>query len=495
MSKFKIARGATLALTMVLATGFVYRRQSRGAPPAAPAAPPLVPIQLTPQRMQNIGVATGVVRRAPVSQDIRTVGNVVIDEQLLSTVYLRFTGWIQKVFVDSTYAYVRQGQPLFTIYSPDLVTTEQEYVIAQKNRQAVATSPVPGVAAGAATLAEAALARLQQWQIPAREIARLQATGQPERQFEIDSPAAGYVTVRNALPNAYAQPQTELYAIAGLSTVWVNAELYQDQLAGVALGDAANVTVDTFPGRVFHGRVDFIYPTVNPATRTVRVRFALPNPKLDLKPGMFVNVNLHQPMGTRLVIPTSGVLQTGTRQIAFVERGNGYFEPREVQLGPMVGDNYVVLSGLRAGERIVTSANFLIDSESQLQAALGAFTPPPPGAGAAAAMNQPAAQIAFTTNPTPPRKGSDTFRVRLTGADHRPIAGAAVVVTFSMAAMPAMGMAARRQQFTLADQGGGDYQGEGELPTDGAWQVTIVARQAGHVVASRQLALTVAGGM
>src|SRR6185437_5750582 len=235
------------------------------------------------------------------TQDIRTVGNVAVDERLLSTVQLRFSGWIQQVFVDSRYQFVHRGEPLFTIYSPDLLTTEQEYLIARQDQQALAHSPVPGVAEGANSLAEAALQRLEQWQVPSREIERLKDSGKPQQLVEIDAPASGYVTARQALPNAFAQPSTALYSIAGLSTVWVNAEMYQNQIGGLAPGDGASITVDTFPGRVFHGSVDFIYPVVDSTTRTVKVRFAFPNPGLELKPGMFVNVDLRQPLGTHVV--------------------------------------------------------------------------------------------------------------------------------------------------------------------------------------------------
>lgn len=502
---------AALLVILSLAGGatlYVWRGREAHAPepnavPTPPATkqtapapdPGLAAVQLSPQQMQSIGVETGVVRRQVVTQDIRAVGNVDVDERLLSSVQLRFSGWIQQVFVNSNYQFVHRGEPLFTIYSPDLLTTEQEYLIASRNQLSLAHSPVPGVAEGAQSLAEAALQRLEQWQVPLREIERLKRTGKPQRLVEIDAPASGYVTARNALPNAYAQPSTVLYSIAGLSTVWVNAQLYQDQIGGVSPGDGASITVDTFPGRVFHGVVDFVYPVVDPTSRTVKVRFALPNPESRLKPGMFVNVDLRKPLGTQVVIPASGVLQTGTRQIAFLARGDGYLQPQAVELGPMVGDNYIVRKGLKPGQRIVTSANFLIDSESQMQSALGSFAPPPPGAGMAAAMNQPAGQLTFTTSPTPPQKGTNTWRVRLTGSDGRPIEGASVSITFNMPAMPAMGMAAIRQQFTLADHGGGDYEATGALPTGGAWQVIVVARKGGQVIASKQLSVTAAGGM
>ncbi|MGH8326488.1 MAG: FixH family protein, partial [Steroidobacteraceae bacterium] len=183
------------------------------------------------------------------------------------------------------------------------------------------------------------------------------------------------------------------------------------------------------------------------------------------------------------------------RQIVFVDHGAGNLEPREVELGARVSDGYIVLKGLKVGERIVTSANFLIDSESQLQAALGAFTPPPPGAGQAAAMSTSQTKLELTTEPTPPRKGSNVVRVKLTGATGKPVSGAQVEVTLLMPAMPAMGMAAMRVSAALADQGGGAYGGPVQLGSGGTWQVTIVAKKSGQVIASQQLTLTVAGGM
>jgi len=518
---------AAVTLNVLLAAGLGYlwwrwhseragkalsAQPTAAAGPPAEAAPPgnvgavqspvapeqqakLVPIQLSAQRLQSIGVKTGVVELRPVEDQVRTVGNVAVDERLLAYVQLRFAGWIQNVMLNSTYQYVQKGQPLFTIYSPDLVTTEQEYLIAEQNQRLLAASTVPGVSAGAVSLLESARERLRQWQVPEREIARLEATGKVQRELEIDSPVSGFVIERNALPNLYAQPETRLYTVADLSTVWVFAELYQDQIEGVASGDPAEVAVDTFPGRTFRGRVDFVYPDVDTATRTVRVRLVFPNPDLKLKPGMFVNVNVRKPMGTHLVVPSSGVLQSGTRQIVFVDHGGGYLEPRDVELGPQVADQYIVLKGLKGGERIVTSANFLIDSESQLQAALGSFVPPPPGAGAAAAMNLAQANIEFATSPSPPHKGQNSFLAKLTGRNSTPIPGAEMTVSFFMPAMPQMGMAAMRVVFALADKGGGNYEGQGTLPSGGTWQVTVVARHNGQVVATKQMSVNAEGGM
>src|SRR5437870_10700695 len=349
----------------------------------APHETSLVPVQLSPERLQSIGVRMGRVERKMVSDEIRATGNVAVDETKLAYVQVRYSGYIQKVFADATYQYLRKGQPLFTIYSPDLAATEREYLVAKQNQQRVAGSTVPGVADGAASLLEAATERLKQWGVPQREIARLESTGQVQQELQVDSPVAGYITERHALPNLTVQPETHLYTVADLSAVWVFAEVFQNDLGRIKVADRATLTVDSYPGRVFEGRVNFLYPQVDMTTRTVRARLAFSNSDLKLTPGMFLNVALKVPMGKKLVIPASGVLQSGTRQVVFVNRGDGYLEPRDVELGARAGDDFIVLKGLKEGEEVVTSANFLIDSESQLQAALGSFVPPPPVPGPA----------------------------------------------------------------------------------------------------------------
>jgi RND family efflux transporter MFP subunit len=467
---------------------------SAAAPPASTEAA-LVPVQISPQRLQSIGVKTGEVERKLVEDEIRTTGNVAIDETRLAYVQVRFTGYIQKVFADATYQYVHKGQPLFTIYSPDLVATEREYLVAKQNQQQVAQSTVPGVTSSAASLLDAAAERLKQWGVPQKEVARLESTGQVQQELEVDSPVSGYITERNAFPSVAVQPEMRLYTIADLSAVWVQAQVFQNDLERIKLGAPAKLTVNTYPDRTFTGRVDFIYPQVDMETRTAKVRVVFSNPGLQLKPGMFVNVSLKVPMGSQLVIPATGILQSGAREIAFVTRSDGYIEPREVQLGSRVGDDFIVLKGLKAGEQIVTSANFLIDSESQLQAALGSFVPPPPGASASSAMNSPQANLELSSDPATPHKGSNVFRVKLTDANGAPISGAEVSVTFYMPAMPAMGMAAMRTPVTLSDKGSGLYEGSGQLESGGTWQVTILAKKNGQVVASKQLSLNATGGM
>jgi RND family efflux transporter MFP subunit len=467
--------------------------------PSDLAAPSVSPVQLSPQRLQSIGVRFGEVAHRSVFDEIRVAGNVDVNEERIAYVQTRFPGWIQKVFANATYKYVRKGQSLFTIYSQDVVSAEQEFLLALKNRQTLSGTQKPDAAQQADWLLDSARQRLRQWNIPESEIARLQATGQVQREITFESPVSGYIIERNALPNQFIQPDTKLYTIADLSEIWVYAQIFQTDVGRLTTGDPATVTVDAYPSRRFYGRLQQILPQVDPATRTVRVRLVFSNPALLLKPGMYVNVAVRIPLGTQLVIPASGVLQSGTRQIAFVDRGNGYLQPREIETGLRVGESFVVLKGLHAGERIVSSANFLIDSESQLQSALGQFAPPPPGAGGAggtaAVQVAQAANVDFTTEPSPPHKGKNTFRVKLTDASDKPITAAQVTVRFFMPAMPAMGMSAMKTTATLTDRGNGLYDGSGELGSGGTWQVTITALKNGQTIATKQMNVSATGGM
>ena len=472
------------------------RQSSNSSQLASPETEPaLTPIQLTPQRMQSIGVKLGSAQFKQVEAELLVTGTVEADERRIAYVQTRFPGWIQKVYADATYQYVRKGQPLFTIYSPDLVTTEQEYLLAKKNSESLQTSTVSGVATGAQTLLSASRERLAQWAVPASEIEKLEATGRVITDLTFESPVSGYITEKNALPNMYVQPETRLYTVADLSSIWVNAQVFQTDLGKIGPGNPAEVTVDAYPGLIFRGRVDSILPQVDMNTRTARVRLVFPNPGLKLKPGMYVNVLLKMPLGRQLVVPASSIFHSGTRQLIFISHGDGQFEPREIQTGIQVGDQVIISKGVRSGDPIVTSANFLIDSESQLQAAAGAFVPPPPGAGGAAAMNAPGVNVELTTEPSPPHKGSNVFRVKLTGSNGAPIAGAQVNVTFYMPAMPAMGMAAMKTTVNCSDKGNGLYDGSGDLGSGGTWQVTVTIQQNGRTIANKQLTVNATGGM
>jgi Cu(I)/Ag(I) efflux system membrane fusion protein/cobalt-zinc-cadmium efflux system membrane fusion protein len=418
---------------------------------------------------------------------------VDIDEEKLSYVQTRFPGWIQDVTANATYQYVHKGQRLFTIYSPDLVSSEQEYLLARQNQKAFAPDAHGMAVQEGGWLLRAAEERLRQFGVPEQAIADLEQSGKVQRNIAIDSQVSGYIIERNALPNAYVQPETKLYTIADLSTVWVYANVFQNDVGRLKPGDSAQVTVDAYPGRNFNGRIDQILPQVDPTTRTVRVRLVFRNPGVVLKPGMYVNVAISVPLGRQLVIPASAVLQAGTRASDFIDHGNGSLEPRTIEVGTQLDDSVIVLSGLKAGEKVISSANFLVDSEAQLQAAVGAYAPlaPQPAAGAAPVQQM---QIDLSTQPSPPRKGANTVRIKLTGSDGKPVSGSQVTATFFMPAMPAMGMAAEHAAVTLSDKGNGLYEGSLQLSADGTWQVSITVQRGGQTVATKQLSLSATGG-
>ena len=513
---FLIALGVNLALVTLL-VGF-WRKSHR--PPAQVQSPreativtgshepssvspslqqvetPLAPVQLSAERLQSIGVKFGSVTIKSVQDEIRTTGTVAIDETRVSYVQTRISGHIEKVFADATYQYVRKGQPLFTLHSPELIAAEREYLLAKRNAKELSQSTVPDVASGVASLLDSTKDRMRQWNIPDREIARLESTGEVVDDLAIDSLVSGYITERNALPNMMVQPDTRLYTVADLSVVWVLAQVFQNDLSHVRVGSPASLAVDSYPGRIFQGRVDFIYPDVDMTTRTSRVRMEFANSKLTLTPGMFVNVSLQVPLGKQLVIPASGVLQSGTRQIVFVDRGAGYLEPRQIQLGPRAGEEYIILTGLKPGERIVTSANFLVDSESQLQAAIGSFIPPPAVAGADTSTSplQAASQVEFTTDPSPAHRGTNLYRVQLKGPDGNGLTDATVSVRSYMPGMAEMGMAAMNIVTQLNEKGNGVFEGQAKLERGGKWQITVTATRNGGALAVKQLTLNVEGG-
>jgi Cu(I)/Ag(I) efflux system membrane fusion protein/cobalt-zinc-cadmium efflux system membrane fusion protein len=472
----------------------------QGAAPAS-VEPQLGPIQISPQRLQQIGVTMAVAELKTVNDKISVPGNVDIDEQSLSYVQTRFAGWIQSVAANATYQYVRKGQLLFTIYSPDLVSTEQEYLLARQNQKTLAPDAHGMAAQEGGWLLDAAQERLRQFGVPAAVVTSLEESGKVEREIAIDSPASGFIIERNALPNAYVQPDTKLYTIADLSAVWVYANIFQDAVGRLRPGDPAQVTVDAYPGRAFNGRVDQILPQVDPVTRTVRVRLIFRNPGVVLKPGMYVNADINIPLGKQLTIPASAVLQSGSRAIAFIDHGDGNLEPREIQTGPQIDDSVIVLEGLRPGDHVVSSANFLVDSEAQLQAALGSFTPAQQGATPESAQSSGSnsqheqIKIELTTEPSTPQKGKNLLRIKVTGADGKPVDGVQVSAMFSMPAMPAMGMAAQRAAVTLSAKGQGIYEGSLELDSGGTWHAAVTVQRAGATIATKVLTVDATGGM
>ena len=298
------------------------------------------------------------------------MGQVEIDERRLSHVNIKLEGWIDDLFVNSTGEQVKKGQKLFTLYSPELVATQTEYLLALKSRRTLGGSDFPEVAEGAKALVEVSRRRLKLWDITEDHVYDLERTGEVLRTLPIHAPQSGTVMKKVALAGMHVNPGDELYTIADLSHIWITADIYEYELPFVKVGQTATVTLSYDPGTALQGRIAFLYPTLDPQTRTAKVRFELANPGERLKPGMYANVELKIPLGTRLVVPTDAILDSGERQLIFIHLGGGQLEWRTVKPGVRAGDWVEVVEGLKEGEHVVTSANFLLDSESQLKAAV-----------------------------------------------------------------------------------------------------------------------------
>ncbi len=330
-------------------------------------------IVIPENKQKLIGVRTATVARESLTRDVRTTGQVTADETRIARIHVKVSGFIDQVHVAYIGQLVHKGQPLFTFYSPDLVATQEEYLIAKRGEKALGSSQFAEVAQGSQSLLRSARQRLKLWDISDDQIAKLDSTGQVSRTLTFYSPINGFVTDRKAFPNTSATPDTELYTVADLSTIWVNADIFEYEVPFVKLGQAVEVRLTYYPGKTWKGRVGYIYPTLDPTTRTVKVRVELPNPEFQLKPQMFADVSLKVNYGTPIVIPQEAVLDSGTEQTVFVVRDGNHFEPRKIFTGAKIDGKIVVLSGLKPGETIVTSGNFLIDSESRLKTSTGAM--------------------------------------------------------------------------------------------------------------------------
>jgi Cu(I)/Ag(I) efflux system membrane fusion protein len=327
-------------------------------------------VQISPEKQQLIGVKIGAVEMKPLEKVIRTVGRVDYDEKRIVTVSPKIGGWIEELFVDFTGRYVRQGEPLLTIYSPELVSTQEEYLIALRAKKDLAKSPFREVAGSGDSLAESAKRRLKLWDITDDQIRILEETGQPRKTLTLYSPFSGFVLEKAAYNGMNVMPGITLFKLADLSVVWLYADIYEYELPFIRLGQQASIQLSYLPGETLTGKAIYIYPSLNPETRTAKVRFEIPNLQGRLKPEMYANVEIKVHLGQKLAVPEGAIIDTGLRQIAIIDKGSGYFEPREVKVGSKVEGYYEVIKGLKAGERVVTSANFLIDSESKLKEAL-----------------------------------------------------------------------------------------------------------------------------
>ncbi|MCX6538050.1 MAG: efflux RND transporter periplasmic adaptor subunit [Acidobacteria bacterium] len=343
------------------------------APSAAAVAGRAV-VSLTPERRSLLGVRSSEVRQMRIEKSLRTVGRVTPDERRLAHFHTRFEGTVEHLYVDYTGMYVKKGDPVLSIYSPELVATQQEYLLALRAQKQLGSSAIPSVAQGSANLLEAARQRLLQWDIRPQDIAEVERTGTVKRTFDLYADVSGFVVQKNVVQGMRVMPIDTLFDLVDLSHVWVLADVYESDLQTVRLGMPADVTFSYLPGRTWRGAVTNIAPTVEEKTRTVKVRIDVDNTGGALKPDMYADVQLRTDMGTGLVVPDSAIIDTGDRKLVFLDRPDGAIEPREVEIGVRIPDGYQVLRGLVKGDRVVTAANFLLDSESSLKAALSAIS-------------------------------------------------------------------------------------------------------------------------
>jgi len=378
---------SSIASTSVLAQGHAghtmpppasEEKQKTAKPQASQPAPPQEMIAETPQveisseQQKLIGVKTVKVSLKPIQKVIRTVGRIETDERKQTTINTKIEGWIEKLHVDYTGRYVKKGDPLVEIYSPELLATQQEFLgvlkwAKQPDDKKKDDTLSLMLAKDAMASLDAARQRLRLWDISEDQIKQIELSGKPVRTLTLYSPVSGFVTQKMAVLGMKVMPGEKLFDIADLSTLWIVADIYEYELPFVKVGQPAKITLSYFPGKELSSKIDYIYPTISADTRTAKIRLTLPNPGGQLKPQMFTNVEIKISFGQKFVIPESAVIDTGTSQVVYVEKGEGAFEPREVELGLRAGGAVEVLRGIKAGEKVASSANFLIDSEAQLK--------------------------------------------------------------------------------------------------------------------------------
>src|SRR5881409_137316 len=464
---------------------------------------------------QLIGVRTAPVSYAPLAQEIRAVGTVEYDERKLTKVNLRVSGWIEQVFINAIGQSVRAGQPMLTLYSPDLLATHDEYLLALKAQAQLEDSPLAEARQDAAALVASARERLRLWNLNDEQIAAVERRGKAERVLTVYAPSSGIVLKRQALPGNYVEPGTTLYELADLSTVWIYGDIYESEITSVRLNQSAEVTFEAYPGETFRGKVAYIYPYLNEATRTVRVRMEFANPHLKLKPGMYGNVMLHVDAGRRLVVPKEAVLDSGLRQIVFLDLGQGVYQPYPVKLGRRSQDYVEVLEGIKEGDRVVTSANFLLDAESKLasaggmQAMMGQIgmadwqmrgaheakmegmpgMKSEPGKPVSETRQVSGFSLTLSTVPDKPKAGENVLRLKLADQAGKPVTNAQVVFAYTM---PMPGMMESKAKATHTKDG--IYEAKALLGMGGTWVVTANVTLPNFPPISEKFQITVGGG-
>jgi Cu(I)/Ag(I) efflux system membrane fusion protein len=478
--------------------------------------PSRAPIRLDAKQRQTIGLTYGTAERRAIEKVIRTVGRFETDERKITEVNLKVGGYIEKLLVDYAGKPVRKGEPLFSIYSPDLVSAEQEYLLARQTQTALGQSQVPSVAESAASLLLASRERLRLWGVDEAQIRRLEEAGKPDLRQTIRSPVSGVVLEKMVVAGQSVQPGVALYRIADLSTVWVFGDVYEYELPFVKVGQKAEIRPSFAQDRRFEASVAYVSPTLDAKTRTIKVRFDLRNTEdLFLRPGMYGDVELRVPLGERLVVPKAAVLDSGRRQIVFVDANSGHVSPRDVTLGDHVDDYVEVKTGLLPGERVITSANFLVDSESQLQGAesmagmMGAIgmgdwkmegaKPMSMGEEPEASGKSPEARtleekkvgdllVALLSATDTAKVGESAIRVRVHDASGAPLEQGKVTFDYSMD-MPGMTI----ERAVAKQIGDGLYEGIVKLTMGGPWSLVVQIDRPGQPTLRERFVVRVSG--
>jgi RND family efflux transporter MFP subunit len=445
-----------------------------------------VEIALTPDEQNSIGVETTEVKRQTVRKAILAPGKVAEPETGIGTISARIGGRIEKLFLSVTGESVSQGQPVASIYSPEIFAGAEEYKLALENRQSLSASKESQAIVQADELIHASRRRLELWGLTPEQIEAIANDAAKAVQITIYSSISGVVTKRNVAEGQYVKEGDILYTVTDLGTVWVQADIFESDIPTVRSGMDARITSPTLAGGALRGTISFLQPSVDPQTRTMTARIQVPNPGMRLRPGMFVQVSFDTPVASdTLAVPRSAVLNTGKEQIVYVAKDNGVFEKRPIEAEAAGDEYYAITKGLRPGERVVTKGNFLIDSQTRLTGSItGMF-----GGSKAFGTDAPSAQapsqnytVTLRPEPSPPKGGSDgMFHVTVTGPDGKPVRDAQVAVTLVMPAMPAMGMGEMRSAIPLK-WNGSEYSGSGPIAMAGPWNITVEASRNGQLL-------------
>jgi membrane fusion protein, copper/silver efflux system len=457
---------------------------------SAKATEPAASVQMTADEQHSIGLLTAVVERHVVRRELLAVARVDEPETRLANISTRVGGRIDMLHVDFTGQAVRRGQPIAEIYSPEILSSAEEYRLALENRKRLAASAESEAISGADDLIAASRRRLELWGLTPQQVDMIATSGKPQIDLTIFSAANGIVTERKVTQGQYVNAGDVLYTVADLSRIWVKADIYEADLPQVHVGQAVQITSESAPGAKLRGQVNFLEPMVNGQTRTTVARIEVANPGMRLRPGMFVQVRFALSGQHTLAVPRSAVVDTGTRKLVYVAKGNGVFEAHEVQLGAVGDDYYPVMSGLNEGDRIVTEGNFLLDSQTRISGSMSGMF------GGSKEFNQQKAapesgqwKVSFRSDPATPQGGSEAaIHVSVQDATGKPVTDAHVQVTLFMPPMPAMGMGEMRAAATLTASGS-EYAGRIKVPTPGTWTVTVEVSRGGQLLTSYRSSL------